>query len=191
MHCRRLAEARQPLWRKLPVPSSLIVVRLVVLCFFLRFRIMTPANDAIPLWLVSVICELWFALSWILDQLPKWSPVTRETYLDRLALRYDREGEPSRLSPVDFFVSTVDPLKEPPIITANTVLSILAVDYPVDRNGASMLCFDTLSETAEFARRRPQHRRRPQDQQVGRRKISGAVELSRRRKISGAAGRWS
>ncbi|XP_047063083.1 cellulose synthase A catalytic subunit 7 [UDP-forming]-like [Lolium rigidum] len=162
-----LAEARQPLWRKLPVPSSLInpyriviVVRLVVLCFFLRFRIMTPANDAIPLWLVSVICELWFALSWILDQLPKWSPVTRETYLDRLALRYDREGEPSRLSPVDFFVSTVDPLKEPPIITANTVLSILAVDYPVDRNscyvsddGASMLCFDTLSETAEFARR--------------------------------------
>jgi hypothetical protein len=90
--------------------------------------------------------------------------VTRETYLDRLALRYDREGEPSRLSPVDFFVSTVDPLKEPPIITANT---------------------------AEFARRRPQHRRRPQDQQVGRRKISGAVELSRRRKISGAAGRWS
>uniref|UniRef100_A0A452YD47 cellulose synthase (UDP-forming) n=1 Tax=Aegilops tauschii subsp. strangulata TaxID=200361 RepID=A0A452YD47_AEGTS len=164
---RRLAEARQPLWRKLPVPSSqinpyriVIVLRLVVLCFFLRFRIMTPANDAIPLWLVSVICELWFALSWILDQLPKWSPVTRETYLDRLALRYDREGEPSRLSPIDFFVSTVDPLKEPPIITANTVLSILAVDYPVDRNscyvsddGASMLCFDTLSETAEFARR--------------------------------------
>uniref|UniRef100_A0A452YD33 Cellulose synthase n=1 Tax=Aegilops tauschii subsp. strangulata TaxID=200361 RepID=A0A452YD33_AEGTS len=162
-----LAEARQPLWRKLPVPSSqinpyriVIVLRLVVLCFFLRFRIMTPANDAIPLWLVSVICELWFALSWILDQLPKWSPVTRETYLDRLALRYDREGEPSRLSPIDFFVSTVDPLKEPPIITANTVLSILAVDYPVDRNscyvsddGASMLCFDTLSETAEFARR--------------------------------------
>ncbi|KAE8802747.1 U-box domain-containing protein 11 [Hordeum vulgare] len=35
------------------------------------------------LWLVSVISELWFALSWILDQLPKWSPVTRETYLDR------------------------------------------------------------------------------------------------------------
>nr|CAB3499427.1 unnamed protein product [Digitaria exilis] len=162
-----LAEARQPLWRKVPIPSSqinpyriVIVLRLVVLCFFLKFRITTPATDAVPLWLASVVCELWFALSWILDQLPKWAPVTRETYLDRLALRYDRDGEACRLSPIDFFVSTVDPLKEPPIITANTVLSILAVDYPVDRtscyvsdDGASMLLFDTLSETAEFARR--------------------------------------
>ncbi|KAK6141506.1 hypothetical protein DH2020_024751 [Rehmannia glutinosa] len=55
---------------------------------------------------------------------------------------------------------TVDPLKEPPIITANTVLSILSVDYPMEKvscyvsdDGASMLLFDTLSETSEFARR--------------------------------------
>ncbi|KAF2293590.1 hypothetical protein GH714_003124 [Hevea brasiliensis] len=65
---------------------------------------------------------------------PKWLPVNRETYLDRLALRYDREGEPSQLAAVDIFVSTVDPLKEPPLVTANTVLSILAVDYPVDKS---------------------------------------------------------
>lgn len=75
-------------------------------------------------------------------------------------MRFEREGEPNSLAPVDFFVSTVDPLKEPPIITANTVLSILSVDYPVEKvscyvsdDGASMLLFDTLSETAEFARR--------------------------------------
>ncbi|KAF0926993.1 hypothetical protein E2562_029220 [Oryza meyeriana var. granulata] len=30
------------------------------------------------------------------------------------------DGEDSGLAPVDFFVSTVDPLKEPPLITANT-----------------------------------------------------------------------
>jgi cellulose synthase A len=61
---------------------------------------------------------------------------------------------------VDLFVSTVDPLKEPPLVTANTVLSILAVDYPVDKvscyvsdDGASMLTFEALSETAEFARK--------------------------------------
>ena len=47
--------------------------------------------------------------------------------------RYDREGEPSQLAAVDIFVSTVDPLKEPPLVTANTVLSILSVDYPVDK----------------------------------------------------------
>ncbi|XP_043719473.1 cellulose synthase A catalytic subunit 4 [UDP-forming] [Telopea speciosissima] len=162
-----MAEARQPLWRKVPISSSkispyriVIVLRLVILAFFFRFRILTPATDAYPLWLISVICEIWFALSWILDQFPKWYPINRETYLDRLSLRFEREGEPNRLAPVDFFVSTVDPLKEPPIITANTVLSILAVDYPVEKvscyvsdDGASMLLFDTLSETAEFARR--------------------------------------
>ncbi|KAK5820206.1 Cellulose synthase A catalytic subunit 4 [UDP-forming] -like protein [Gossypium arboreum] len=162
-----MAEARQPLWRKVPISSSLInpyriviVLRLFVLIFFLRFRILTPAYDAFPLWLISVICEVWFAFSWILDQFPKWLPITRETYLDRLSLRFEREGEPNQLGSVDVFVSTVDPLKEPPIITANTVLSILSVDYPVEKvscyvsdDGASMLLFDTLSETAEFARR--------------------------------------
>ncbi|KAE8728997.1 putative cellulose synthase A catalytic subunit 2 [Hibiscus syriacus] len=90
----------------------------------------------------------------------KWLPVNRETYLDRLALRYDREGEPSELDAVDIFVSTVDPLKEPPLVTANTVLSIFAVDYPVDKvscyvsdDGAAMLTFEALSETSEFARK--------------------------------------
>lgn len=137
-----------------------IVLRLFILAFFLRFRVMTPAEDAFPLWLLSVACEIWFAFSWILDQFPKWNPVNRETYLDRLSIRFECEGEPNRLSLVDVFVSTVDPLKEPPIITANTVLSILSVDYPVDKvscyvsdDGVSMLLFDSLSATAEFARR--------------------------------------
>ncbi|KAF3452931.1 hypothetical protein FNV43_RR03364 [Rhamnella rubrinervis] len=160
-------EARQPLSRKVPIASSkinpyrmVIVARLVILSLFLRYRILNPVNDAFGLWLTSVICEIWFAISWILDQFPKWLPIDRETYLDRLSLRYEREGEPNMLSPVDVFVSTVDPMKEPPLVTANTVLSILAMDYPVDKiscyisdDGASMLTFEALSETAEFARK--------------------------------------
>ncbi|GLT39745.1 hypothetical protein SLA2020_139200 [Shorea laevis] len=160
-------EARQPLSRKVSIPSSkinpyrlVIILRLVILCFFLHYRITNPVPNAYALWLVSVICEIWFAISWILDQFPKWLPVNRETYLDRLALRYDHEGEPSQLAAVDIFVSTVDPLKEPPLVTANTVLSILAVDYPVDKvscyvsdDGAAMLTFEALSETSDFARK--------------------------------------
>ncbi|KAL0284056.1 UNVERIFIED_CONTAM: Cellulose synthase A catalytic subunit [UDP-forming] [Sesamum angustifolium] len=160
-------EARQPLSRKVPIASSkinpyrmVIVTRLVVLAFFLRYRILNPVHDALGLWLTSVICEIWFAFSWILDQFPKWFPIDRETYLDRLSLRYEREGEPNMLAPVDIFVSTVDPMKEPPLVTANTVLSILAMDYPVDKiscyisdDGASMCTFEALSETAEFARK--------------------------------------
>ena len=75
-------------------------------------------------------------------------------------VRFDKEGQPSQLAPVDFFVSTVDPAKEPPLVTANTILSILAVDYPVDKlscyvsdDGSAMLTFESLSETAEFARK--------------------------------------
>ncbi|XP_074280841.1 cellulose synthase A catalytic subunit 7 [UDP-forming] [Silene latifolia] len=160
-------EARQPLSRKVPIASSkinpyrmLIVIRLLVLAVFLRYRILNPVHDAIGLWLTSIICEIWFAFSWILDQFPKWFPIERETYLDRLSLRYEREGEPNMLAPIDVFVSTVDPLKEPPLSTANTVLSILAMDYPVEKiscyisdDGASMLTFEALSETAEFARK--------------------------------------
>jgi cellulose synthase A len=75
-------------------------------------------------------------------------------------IRFEKEGQPSELAPVDFFVSTVDPLKEPPLVTANTVLSILSVDYPVDKvscyvsdDGAAMLTFEALSETSEFAKK--------------------------------------
>ena len=38
---------------------------------------------AYALWLISVIFEIWFALSWILDQFPKWVFFTRV---------YDYEG---------------------------------------------------------------------------------------------------
>nr|GLL34321.1 cellulose synthase A catalytic subunit 7 [UDP-forming]-like [Ipomoea trifida] len=160
-------EARQPLSRKVPIASSkinpyrmVIIARLVILALFLRYRILNPVHDAIGLWLTSIVCEIWFAFSWILDQFPKWFPIDRETYLDRLSFRYEKEGEPNMLAPVDIFVSTVDPFKEPPLVTANTILSILAMDYPVDKiscyisdDGASNCTFEALSETAEFARK--------------------------------------
>ncbi|KAK1264100.1 Cellulose synthase A catalytic subunit 2 [UDP-forming] [Acorus gramineus] len=160
-------ESRQPLSRKLPIPSKkinpyriMILLRLVVLGFFFHYRLRHPVPNAYGLWFTSVICEIWFAISWILDQFPKWSPIERETYLDRLSLRYEKEGKPFELASIDIFVSTVDPLKEPPLITANTVLSILAVDYPFDKvtcyvsdDGAAMLTFEALSETSEFAKK--------------------------------------
>ncbi|VAH97390.1 unnamed protein product [Triticum turgidum subsp. durum] len=99
--CHCMDEARQPLSRKVPIPSSLInpyrmiiVIRLVIVCLFFHYRVMHPVHDAFVLWLISVICEIWFAMSWILDQFPKWFPIERETYLDRLTLRV-RQGRPA------------------------------------------------------------------------------------------------
>ena len=72
--------------------------------------------------------------------------------------RYENDKKSSQLPSIDVFVSTVDPLKEPPLVTANTILSILAVDYPPDKvacylsdDGAAMLTFEALSETSQFA----------------------------------------
>ena len=69
-------------------------------------------------------------------------------------------SDPSRLAVVDLFVITVDPMREPPLITANTMLSILAMDYLVDKvscygsHGAtSMLTFGALSDTSQFAKK--------------------------------------
>ncbi|KAG5147660.1 hypothetical protein AAZX31_06G062300 [Glycine max] len=161
------AAAAEPLSMVIPISKTrlapyrtVIIVRLIILGLFFHYRVTNPVDSAFGLWLTSIICEIWFAFSWVLDQFPKWSPVNREAFIDRLSLRYERPGEPSQLAAVDFFVSTVDPLKEPPLITANTVLSILAVDYPVDKvscyvsdDGAAMLSFESLVETADFARK--------------------------------------
>ncbi|XP_073039831.1 cellulose synthase-like protein D4 [Primulina eburnea] len=160
----------KPLSRKLPIPNSiispyrlLIVVRLVVLCFFLAWRVRHPNEDAVWLWLMSVTCEIWFGFSWILDQIPKMNPVNRSTDLDVL---HDKFEMPSPSNPtgrsdlpgVDLFVSTADPEKEPPLVTANTILSILAVDYPVEKlacyvsdDGGALLTFEAMAEAASFA----------------------------------------
>ena len=60
---------------------------------------------------------------------------------------------------VDMFVTTADSVLEPPIITVNTVLSLLAVDYPahklacyVSDDGCSPLTFYSLVEASKFAK---------------------------------------
>jgi len=60
---------------------------------------------------------------------------------------------------VDLLVATADPVLEPPIITANTVLSLLALDYPTNKlacyvsdDGCSPFTFYALVEASKFAK---------------------------------------
>ncbi|CAN1851177.1 Cellulose synthase A catalytic subunit 8 [UDP-forming] [Linum perenne] len=111
-----------------------------------------------------VICELWFSFSWLLDQLPKLCPVKRGVDLELLKEKFETPNPEnpagkSDLPGVDFFVSTADPEKEPPLVTANTILSILAADYPVEKlscyvsdDGGALLTFEAMAEAASFAR---------------------------------------
>ncbi|RAL46320.1 hypothetical protein DM860_015313 [Cuscuta australis] len=160
----------RPLTRKLKIPAAiispyrlLIFVRMVVLGLFLTWRVKHPNNDAVWLWGMSVVCEIWFAFSWILDILPKLCPVNRATDLNVLKDKFElpTPNNPtgkSDLPGVDIFVSTADPEKEPPLVTANTILSILAADYPVEKlacyvsdDGGALLTFEAMAEAASFA----------------------------------------
>ncbi|KAL1820033.1 hypothetical protein ACET3Z_014902 [Daucus carota] len=160
----------RPLTRKLKIPAAvispyrlLIVIRLVVLALFLQWRITHPNNDAIWLWGMSIVCELWFAFSWVLDQMPKLCPINRSTDLNVLKEKFEMPSlnnptGKSDLPGIDIFVSTADPEKEPPLVTANTILSILATDYPVEKlacyvsdDGGALLTFEAMAEAASFA----------------------------------------
>lgn len=112
---------------------------------------------------MSIVCEVWFAFSWILDQIPKICPVNRTTDLEVLREKFELPSPSnptgrSDLPGIDLFVSTADPEKEPPLTTANTILSILAVDYPVEKvacytsdDGGALLTFEAMAEAASFA----------------------------------------
>uniref|UniRef100_A0A6N2MZF4 Glycosyltransferase 2-like domain-containing protein n=1 Tax=Salix viminalis TaxID=40686 RepID=A0A6N2MZF4_SALVM len=67
----------------------LIAIRVVPLGLFLAWRIRHPNREALWLWGMSITCEIWFAQSWILDQLPKLCPVHRVTDLSVLKQRFE------------------------------------------------------------------------------------------------------
>ncbi|XP_077246801.1 cellulose synthase-like D1 [Tasmannia lanceolata] len=160
----------KPLTRKMRIPAGvlspyrlLVVIRLIALVLFLTWRVRNPNQDAMWLWGMSIVCELWFAFSWLLDQLPKLNPINRAT---DLAALHDKFEQPSPSNPlgksdlpaIDVFVSTADPEKEPPLVTANTILSILAAEYPVEKlncyisdDGAALLTFEAMAEASSFA----------------------------------------
>uniref|UniRef100_A0A0E0BE83 Uncharacterized protein n=2 Tax=Oryza TaxID=4527 RepID=A0A0E0BE83_9ORYZ len=160
----------RPLTRKLRIQAAvispyrlLVLIRLVALGLFLMWRIKHQNEDAIWLWGMSIVCELWFAFSWVLDQLPKLCPINRATDLSVLKDKFETPtpSNPtgkSDLPGIDIFVSTADPEKEPVLVTANTILSILAADYPVDKlacyvsdDGGALLTFEAMAEAASFA----------------------------------------
>uniref|UniRef100_A0A0D9X6Y9 Uncharacterized protein n=1 Tax=Leersia perrieri TaxID=77586 RepID=A0A0D9X6Y9_9ORYZ len=160
----------KPLTRKMPMPTSIIspyrifiVIRMFVLVFYLTWRIRNPNMEALWLWGMSIVCELWFAFSWLLDMLPKVNPVNRSTDLAVLKEKFETPSPSnphgrSDLPGLDVFVSTADPEKEPVLTTANTILSILAVDYPVEKlacyvsdDGGALLTFEAMAEAASFA----------------------------------------
>ncbi|KAM1429458.1 hypothetical protein ACFX2I_045655 [Malus domestica] len=127
---------------------------LFLLLSLLVHRLLSFNNHGFA-WLIAFLCELSFTLNWVITISNKWNIVEYKTYPDRLLQRVSKH----ELPPVDTFVTTADSKLEPPIITINTVLSLLAVDYPTNKlacyvsdDGCSPLTFYSLSEASKFAK---------------------------------------
>nr|GME14451.1 cellulose synthase-like protein H1 [Ipomoea batatas] len=139
------------------ISRTIEIIILFLLLSLISYRLFSlGSHDRIP-WLLALICESWFTFVWILTINCKWNQIQTKTYPQRL-LQWLGEGT-SEFPAVDMFVTTADPELEPPIITVNTVLSLLAVDYPANKlacyvsdDGASPLTFYSLVEASKFAK---------------------------------------
>ncbi|KAB1215087.1 Cellulose synthase-like protein E6 [Morella rubra] len=130
---------------------------LVGICLIWVYRashIPKPGEDGRWGWIGLLGAELWFGLYWVLTQAHRWNLVYRSTFKDRLSQRYEK-GLPG----VDIFVCTADPVLEPPLMVINTVLSVMAYDYPTEKlsvylsdDGGSKVTYYALLEASDFAK---------------------------------------
>ncbi|XP_031263386.1 cellulose synthase-like protein B4 [Pistacia vera] len=128
------------------------VALLFLLFCLLIYRLMSLNNYGLA-WFLAFLCELWFTFNWILIVCTRWTPMLYKPFPERLQQRVPE------LPPMDVFVTTADAVLEPPILTVNTVLSLLAVDYPANKlacyvsdDGCSPLIFYSLVEATKFAK---------------------------------------
>lgn len=130
---------------------------LVAICFIWVYRLTYMPNKVEQGrwgWLVLFMADIWFTFYWILTQVLRWNCIYRYPFKDRLSNRYEND-----LPKVDIFVCTADPVIEPPLLVVNTVLSVLAYDYPPEKlsiylsdDGGSILTFYALFEASIFSK---------------------------------------
>ncbi|CAD6217698.1 unnamed protein product [Miscanthus lutarioriparius] len=137
----------------------LTLLRLIAIILFFIWRIRHPYADGMWLWWISMVGDFWFGVTWLLNQVAKLNPIKRVPDLSLLRQQFDLPDGNSNLPRLDVFINTVDPINEPMIYTMNSILSILAVDYPIDRtatylsdDGGSIIHYEGLLETANFAK---------------------------------------
>ncbi|CAH9089289.1 unnamed protein product [Cuscuta europaea] len=135
---------------------EVIILGLLTSLITYRFHFLNSHGCYLP-WILALLCESWFTFIWVLNINSKWNQLETITYPERLLQRL--EDGTVELPAVDMFVTTADSELEPPILTVNTVLSLLAVDYPtkkltcyVSDDGASPVTLYSLVEASKFAK---------------------------------------
>ncbi|XP_030968061.1 cellulose synthase-like protein E6 isoform X3 [Quercus lobata] len=126
-------------------------------CFIFAYRLSHIPAKGEPgrwAWMGLFFSELWFCFYWFVTTVVRWNPIYRNTFKDRLSHRYEKA-----LPGIDIFVCTADPVIEPPVMVINTVLSVMAYDYPPEKlsvylsdDGCSDLTFYAMLEASRFSK---------------------------------------
>lgn len=102
--------------------------------------------------LLLLVSDAILVFTWSTTQSSRMRPVIRQTFPENIMSEKD-------FPPIDIFICTADPRKEPPISVVNTALSVMAYDYPshkisvyVSDDGGSQLTLFAFMEAAKFAR---------------------------------------
>ncbi|KAL0388461.1 UNVERIFIED_CONTAM: Cellulose synthase-like protein E1 [Sesamum radiatum] len=153
-----------PLNARRVLTKSLILNRLymfvngiaVLALFYYRattlLRVIKTRDTPVVPYLIVILSEIFLTFLWVLYQASRWRPVKLEAYPERLP-------EDEKLQPVDVFICTADPSKEPSLGVMNTVISAMALDYPPDKlavylqdDGGSYVTLNAIREAWKFAR---------------------------------------
>ncbi|KAE9456543.1 hypothetical protein C3L33_11510, partial [Rhododendron williamsianum] len=133
--------------------AASVFVGIVLIWLYRASHIPRSGEDGRLGWIGLLGAELWFGLYWVSTQSLRWNRTYRYTFKDRLSQRYGND-----LPRIDIFVCTANPEIEPPIMVANTVLSVMAYDYPPEKiavylsdDGGSDLTFYALLEASRFS----------------------------------------
>ncbi|KAL1194842.1 Cellulose synthase-like protein G3 [Cardamine amara subsp. amara] len=100
-----------------------------------------------------LLSDIVLTFMWTTMMCLRLNPVHRSEYPENCAAQL--EDFPK----LDVFICTADPYKEPPMMVANTALSVMAYDYPSDKisvyvsdDGGSSLTLFALMEAAKFSK---------------------------------------
>nr|GMD65557.1 cellulose synthase-like protein G2 [Ipomoea batatas] len=124
-------------------------IALISIIYYRLSSIFLPA--ALP-WLLVFVSEIFLSFLWLFSAAYTWRPVSRTVFPERLP-----PGD--ELPAIDVFVCTADPKTEPPLGVMNTVLSVMALDYPPEKmsvylsdDGGASRTLRSLRETWRFSR---------------------------------------
>ncbi|KAL8162758.1 hypothetical protein V2J09_014247 [Rumex salicifolius] len=126
----------------------------ILIFFFISFRLSSSSHKTnIPFlpWLLVFSSEIVLFFLSFLNLSYRFRPVFRTAFPSNL--------QAEELPAIDVFIFTADPEREPPLEVVNTVISAMALDYPMERlavyisdDGGSPVTLAAAKEAVEFAR---------------------------------------